>query len=135
MKKVWVNRFNADGTLKPMSEWVQRECAERYTHTYPLLNDGHGFDGGGLPAHHCFISSFGKIAESGFFYEYIGDQRGDGWFNVEDEQPPKGVPVLVIGGSTAWVDKAYDSDDGISFYEDNYGRATHWMPLPTPPQD
>ena len=96
MKKVWVNRFNADGSYKPMSEWVQRECAERYTHTYPLLNDGHGFDGGGLPAHHCFISSFGKIAESGFFYEYIGDQRGDGWFNVEDEQPPKGVPVLVF---------------------------------------
>ena len=88
MKKVWVNRFNADGTLKPMSEWVQRECAERYTHTYPLLNGGHGFDGGGLPAHHCFISTFGKIAESGFFYEYIGNQRGDGWFYVADGDLP-----------------------------------------------
>ena len=96
MKKVWVNRFNADGSYKKMREWVQRECAERYTHTYPLLSGGHGFDDGGLPAHHCFIGTFGKIAESGFFYEYIGNQRGDGWFNVEDEQPPKGVPVLVF---------------------------------------
>ena len=96
MKTVWVNRHNADGSYKPMNEWVQRECAERYTHTCPLLNGGHGFDGGGLPAHHCFISSFGKIAESGFFYEYIGNQRGDGWFNVEDEQPPTDVPVLVL---------------------------------------
>ena len=88
MKLVWVNRFNADGSIKPMSEWVQRECMERYTHTYPFLNGGHGFDGGGLPAHHCFISSFGKIAESGFFYEYIGDQRGDGWLYVADGDLP-----------------------------------------------
>ena len=88
MKTVWVNRFNADGSYKPMSEWVQRECMERYTHTYPLLNDGHGFDGGGLPAHHCFISTFGKIAESGFFYEYIGNQRGDGWLYVADGDLP-----------------------------------------------
>lgn len=88
MKTVWVNRHNADGSYKPMNEWVQRECAERYTHTYPLLNGGHGFDGGGLPAHHCFISTFGKIAESGFFYEYIGNQRGDGWFYVADGDLP-----------------------------------------------
>ena len=97
MKTVWVNRFNADGSYKPMSEWVQRECMERYTHTYPLLNDGHGFDGGGLPAHHCFISSFGKIAESGFFYEYISNQRGDGWFYVADgDLPPPQMDDSVI---------------------------------------
>ena len=52
---------------------------------------------------------------------------------VTERMPELGVPVLVIGGSTAWVDKAYDSDDGVSFYDDNYGIATHWMPLPAPP--
>ena len=57
------------------------------------------------------------------------------WVKCSERMPELGVPVLVIGGSTAWVDKAYESDDGISFYEDNYGRATHWMPLPAPPQD
>ena len=57
------------------------------------------------------------------------------WVKCSERMPELGVPVLVIGGSTAWVDKAYDSDDGISFYEDNYGRATHWMPLPPPPQE
>ena len=56
------------------------------------------------------------------------------WVKCSERMPELGVPVLVIGGSTAWVDKAYDSDDGVSFYEDNYGRATHWMPLPAPPQ-
>ena len=54
---------------------------------------------------------------------------------VTERMPELGVPVLVIGGSTAWVDKAYDSDDGVSFYEDNYGRVTHWMPLPAPPAE
>ena len=55
------------------------------------------------------------------------------WIKCADKMPELGVPVLVIGGSTAWVDKAYDSDDGVSFYEDNYGRVTHWMPLPATP--
>ena len=56
------------------------------------------------------------------------------WIQCSERMPELGVPVLVIGGSTAWVDKAYDSDDGISFYEDNYGRATHWMQLPDMPE-
>ena len=105
MKTVWVNRHNADGSMKPMSEWVQRECMERYTHTYPSLNGGHGFDGGGLPAHHCFISTFGKIAESGFFYEYISNQRGDGWFYVADGDLPVGGDENVL----AWNLDAHKS--------------------------
>ena len=56
------------------------------------------------------------------------------WISCSERMPELGVPVLVIGGSTAWVDKAYDSDDGVSFYEDNYGRVTHWMPLPDMPE-
>ena len=56
------------------------------------------------------------------------------WIPCSERMPELGVPVLVIGGSTAWVDKAYDSDDGVSFYEDNYGRVTHWMPLPEMPE-
>ena len=56
------------------------------------------------------------------------------WIQCSERTPELGVPVLVIGGSTAWVDKAYESDDGISFYEDNYGRVTQWMPLPEMPE-
>ena len=56
------------------------------------------------------------------------------WIKCADKMPELGVPVLVIGGSIAWVDKVYDWGDSISFYEDNYGRVTHWMPLPAPPQ-
>ena len=142
MKKVWVNRFNADGTLKPMSEWVQRECAERYTHTYPLLNDGHGFDGGGLPAHHCFISSFGKIAESGFFYEYIGDQRGDGWFYVELGQlPPSYDDDILLWNDGRFFVCQYDGINGK--YEHRFiganehifigkGHRARWKPLQPP---
>ena len=134
MKKVWVNRFNADGTLKPMSEWVQRECAERYTHTYPLLNGGHGFDGGGLPAHHCFISTFGKIAESGFFYEYIGNQRGDGWLYVaDDEMPMCYVEVWTSDGCD--YDKDYvdiDSNTGEEYFANSGESVICWQPIQKP---
>ena len=134
MKTVWVNRHNADGSYKPMSEWVQRECMERYTHTYPLLNDGHGFDGGGLPAHHCFISSFGKIAESGFFYEYIGDQRGDGWFYVADgDLPPHSYSENILAHTStgeyaiivAWLCFSRT-------VEESYGKLICWQPIQQP---
>ena len=134
MKTVWVNRHNADGSMKPMSEWVQRECMERYTHTYPSLNGGHGFDGGGLPAHHCFISTFGKIAESGFFYEYIGNQRGDGWFYVADgDLPPHSYSENVLAHTStgeyaiivAWL---YFSRT----IEESYGKPICWQPIQQP---
>ena len=135
MKTVWVNRFKADGSYKPMSEWVQRECMERYTHTYPLLNDGHGFDGGGLPAHHCFISTFGKIAESGFFYEYIGNQRGDGWFYVADgDLPLLNELVYTYDGSRLKVDCM--AHIGISsepwFADDPDEIVKCWQPIQPP---
>ena len=134
MKTVWVNRHNADGSYKPMNEWVQRECMERYTHTYPSLNGGHGFDGGGLPAHHCFISTFGKIAESGFFYEYIGNQRGDGWFYVADgDLPPHSYSENVLAHTStgeyaiivAWL---YFSRT----IEESYGKPICWQPIQQP---
>ena len=134
MKKVWVNRFNTDDSLKPISEWVQRECMERYTHTHPSLNGGHGFDGGGLPAHHCFISTFGKIAESGFFYEYIGNQRGDGWFYVADgDLPPHSYSENVLAHTStgeyaiivAWL---YFSRT----IEESYGKPICWQPIQQP---
>ena len=142
MKTVWVNRHNADGSYKPMNEWVQRECAERYTHTCPLLNGGHGFDGGGLPAHHCFISSFGKIAESGFFYEYIGDQRGDGWFYVELGQlPPSYDDDILLWNDGRFFVCQYDGINGK--YEHRFiganehifigkGHRARWKPLQPP---
>ena len=131
MKTVWVNRHNADGSYKPMNEWVQRECAERYTHTYPLLNGGHGFDGGGLPAHHCFIGTFGKIAESGFFYEYIGNQRGDGWFYVADGDLPLCLTEVWISDGCDY-DKDYvdiDSNTGADYFANSGDSVVCWQPI------
>ena len=132
MKTVWVNRHNADGSVKPMSEWVQRECMERYTHTYPFLNGGHGFDGGDLPAHHCFISTFGKIAESGFFYEYIGNQRGDGWFYVADGDLPPIEPnaVLCHDGNGLLLMMPEDLHRKNAWNHRN--KAKCWMPVTDP---
>ena len=56
------------------------------------------------------------------------------WIPCKERMPERGVSVLVIAGSTMWVDEVYDSGIGLSFYEDNYDIVTHWMPLPTPPE-
>ena len=86
MKTVWVNRFNADGSIKPMSEWQQRVVHDTTTH---IMLDGECIYQG---IHNNTLTSNGRSG----IHEYIGDQRGDGWFNVEDEQPPTDVPVLVL---------------------------------------
>ena len=125
MKKVWVNRFNADGSAKPMSEWMQRECAERYTHTHPMANGEQGFDSGGLPNRNCFLTEFGTIRDSGrFFYEYIGNQRGDGWFYVEDgDLPPDNEAVLISDG----VDCLYTEISTLTNHN-----ALCWQPMQPP---
>ena len=97
MKTVWVNRFNADGSVKTMSEWELWQCNENQTHTYPCHGGGRSFDGGGLPDRNCFITEFGTVRDSGiYFLEYIGDQRGDGWFYVADGDLPVGGDENVL---------------------------------------
>ena len=135
MKKVWVNRHNADGSVKPMSEWMQRECAERYTHTYPMANGEQGFDSGGLPNRNCFLTEFGTIRDSGrFFYEYIGNQRGDGWFYVADgDLPPHSYSENILAHTSmgeyaiivAWL---YNSRT----VEVIYGKPICWQPIQQP---
>ena len=107
MKTVWVNRFNADGSVKTMSEWELWQCNENQTHTYPCHGGGRSFDGGGLPDRNCFITEFGTVRDSGiYFLEYIGDQRGDGWFYIEDgDLPPNSKDIVIV----TFTNKAFSS--------------------------
>ena len=97
MKKVWVNRFNADGSIKTMNEWVQREIKSKYTTHFATYPGGriqeHDANFADNKQENLIVEICGKFDVC---LEYIGNQRGDGWFNVEDEQPPTDVPVLVL---------------------------------------
>ncbi len=55
------------------------------------------------------------------------------WVKCSERMPELDVPVLVHTGNGMDIDHTYDFGDGLCFYDDNYGRATHWMPLPAPP--
>ena len=57
------------------------------------------------------------------------------WVKCSERMPEFGQSVTVYDGDRMWTDTTYDFGDGLCFYYDDYGRATHWMPLPTPPQD
>lgn len=135
MKTVWVNRFNADGSYKPMSEWQRKECMTKQTHAYPVSLDDWDFDCDGLPKHNCFINAQGKIAESGYFFEYIGDQRGDGWFYVADgDLPLLNELVYTYDGSRLKVDCM--AHIGISsepwFADDPDEIVKCWQPIQPP---
>ena len=57
------------------------------------------------------------------------------WVKCSERMPEFGQSVTVYDGDRMWTDTTYDFGDGLCFYDDNDGRATHWMPLPTQPQD
>ena len=143
MKTVWVNRHHADGSVKPMSEWELWQCNENQTHTYPCHGGGRSFDGGGLPDRNCFITEFGTVRDSGiYFLEYIGDQRGDGWFYVELGQlPPSYDDDILLWNDGRFFVCQYDGINGK--YEHRFiganehifigkGHRARWKPLQPP---
>ena len=54
------------------------------------------------------------------------------WVKCNERMPELYQQVVVYDGDRMWVDTTYDFGDGLCFYD---GIATHWMPLPAPPQD
>ena len=88
MKTVWVNRHNADGSMRPMSEWKLKECNQNQSHAYKVASGNYAFNFECLPSRHCLITPQGENEESGVFFEFIGNQRGDGWFYVADGDLP-----------------------------------------------
>ena len=57
------------------------------------------------------------------------------WVKCSERMPEFGQSVTVYDGDRMWTDTTYDFGDGLCFYYDDDGRATHWMPLPAPPAE
>ena len=55
------------------------------------------------------------------------------WVKCSERMPEFGQSVTVYDGDRMWIDITYDFGDGLCFYYDDDGRATHWQPLPAPP--
>ena len=55
------------------------------------------------------------------------------WVKCSECMPEFGQSVTGSDGDRMWTDTTYDFGDGLCFYYDDDGRATHWMPLPAPP--
>jgi hypothetical protein len=58
--------------------------------------------------------------------------EASGWIPVGERLPEPGVRVLVVveGG---WIDVGIRDGDGVRAYSG--GRVTHWMPLPSLPEE
>ena len=56
------------------------------------------------------------------------------WIQCSERMPEFGQSVTVYDGDRMWTDTTYDFGDGLCFYYEDDGRATHWMPLPEIPE-
>ena len=133
MKTVWVNRFNADGTIKPMNEWVQREINSKYTTHFATYPDGriqeHDANFADNKQENLIVEICGKFDVC---LEYIGDQRGDGWFYVADGEMPPFEPnaVLCHDGNGLLLMMPEDLHRKNAWNHRN--KAKCWMPAPYP---
>ena len=125
MKTVWVNRHNADGSVKPMSEWVCKEVNSRITHSEAVEGNRSKF----------FIFSANEAKKSGLSnLEYIGDQRGDGWLYVADGDLPPEVEdeyILVQTRMGKYATTLHELSDWIVFSR-IHGKPICWQPIQQP---
>lgn len=76
--------------------------------------------------------------ENGGYTGYVPDEYltlATDWVKCSEWMPEFGQSVTVYDGDRMWTDTSYDFGDGLCFYYDDDGRATHWMPLPAPPTE
>lgn len=62
----------------------------------------------------------------------------DNWISVEEELPETGVPVIVYNTEGATLIGVLLNNGWAAFFQDGYNLmgdlyATHWQPLPSPP--
>ena len=133
MKTVWVNRHNSDGTVKPMSEWVRRDIQSKYTTHFATYPDGriqaHDASYAENKQENLIVEVCGKF---NVCLEYIGDQRGDGWFYVADgDLPPlEDNAVLCHDGYGLLLMMTADLHKRDAWNHRN--KAKCWMPIPDP---
>ena len=124
MKTVWVNRHNADGSFKLMSDWVLARVRSETTHV--MFEDGRVFQG-------TRSDTFTSNGRSGI-HEYIGNQRCDGWLYVaDDEMPMCYVEVWTFDGCD--YDKDYvdiDSNTGAEYFANSGDSVVCWQPIQPP---
>ncbi len=80
----------------------------------------------------CSLEKAGANLENCGYCEDAG--LAPGWISVEERQPKvlEDVLVLYANGRIA-IDWFHRTTKAFSF-EELYGRVTHWMPLPKPPE-
>lgn len=61
------------------------------------------------------------------------------WISVKDRLPERYKEVLCLfrgNKGRGWkIDISWVDSTRFFLYEDLYGKVTHWMPLPEPPED
>ena len=82
----------------------------------------------------CFIAWTCHELDEGWYRESELTPASD-WVKCSERMPEEGQSVTVYDGDRMWIDITYDFGDGLCFYYDDDGRATHWQPLPAPPTE
>lgn len=99
MKKVWVNRFNADGSMKPVNEWELKEVPAHFKKVTTYVDPEKAARE--IAADTCLDAFFTQETKS----EDVSDQHGDGWFYIADGDLP---PYLVGDVLVSFWDGEFD---------------------------
>ena len=98
-KMVWIKRFNSDGSMKPISNWLLIEVPKSITSIVSEAVQDWDFGHYQLTTFDHEYYQWQQKSEITSAIEWVGNQRGDGWFYFEDGHAPMlNEFVLVFDG-------------------------------------
>ena len=103
-KFVWIKRFNSDGSLKPVKNWVFIEVPKNVTSIVSEMTQDWEFKEYQMTTFDFDYYTWQKHTGITAAIEWLDDQRGDGWFYFEDGHYPNlNEQVLIFDGNSYLV--------------------------------
>ena len=127
-KQVWIKRFNADGSMKPIKNWLLIEVPKNITSIVSEATQDWDFVHYQTTLFDYDYYQWQRNSNITSAIEWVGNQRGDGWFYFTDGHTPDfNEMVLVFDGKEYFVQPF--KEDQINWIKKSF---KCWFPIIEP---
>ncbi len=127
-KQVWIKRFNSDGSLKPISNWILIEVPKNITSIVSETAQDWDFTNYQMTTFAYDFYQWQLTSDITSAIEWIEDQRGDGWFYFEDGHFPNINEFVLVSDGSKYSIQSF-SNEKLNLKQQPY---KCWFPIVGP---